>query len=146
MSGPSLQERQDAIAAASRFMITDAVRAEVTVMPSLVCCTPAPGAILPTTPSDRLLGFICLIMFFAGLVLACQEVVRWWKARMERFESPPLPTLITYELDSNKRWRPTKVLWFRLQRTIPERFQSAVQEDRPTAALVQDSVQEKRPA
>lgn len=123
-------------------MIADAVRAEVTVMPSLVCFTPA-SEILPIKPSDRLLGLICLIMFVAGVVLACQEVVRWWKTRMERTESPPLPRLITYELDSNKRWRPTRVLWFRLDRTTLERLQPAMQEDRPTAGLVQDSVQEK---
>lgn len=117
-----------------------------TVMPSLVCFTLASEVILPTTPGDRLLGLICLIMFFAGMVLSCQEVVKWWKARMDRSESPPLPRLITYELDSGKRWRPTKVLWFRLESTTPERFESSIQEDRPAAVSVQDSVQEKRTA
>lgn len=58
--------------------------------------------------------------------LACQQVVRWWKARMERLELPPLPRLISYELDSNKRWRSTQVLWFRLRETqaAPKRLQS----------------------
>ena len=115
-------------------------------MPSLVI--PASVTILSTKSSDRLLGFICSIMFLGGVALTCQEVVRWWRARMERFESPPLPRLFTYVLDSRKRWRPTQVLWFRLPETdaIPKRFQSSVQQDRPTAASVQDSVQENRAA
>lgn len=114
-------------------------------MPSLVYVPSASATILSTNSSDRLLGFICSIMFFAGLVLVCQEVVRWWKARMERFEMPPLPRLITYELDSGKRWRPTQVLWFRLLETdIPESFQSSVQEGTTTSASLQDSVQEDR--
>lgn len=115
-------------------------------MPSLVI--PASETILSTNSSDRLLGFICSIMFLAGVALTCQEVVRWWRARMERFESPPLPRLITCELDSRRRWRPTQVLCFRLPETdaIPERSQSSVQQDRLTAASVQDSVQENRSA
>ena len=42
----------------------------------------------PTTSSDRLLGLICLLMFFAGIWLACPEVVKWWKARMGRLFAP----------------------------------------------------------
>ena len=49
----------------------------------------------PTTSSDRLLGLICLLMFFAGIGLAYPEVVRRWKARMERFFAPLLRRLIT---------------------------------------------------
>jgi hypothetical protein len=79
-------------------------------------------------------------MFFAGVALACREVVGWWKARMDRFERPPLPKLITYEITSDRHWLPTKVLWFRLPhiRAIPERSQFSVQEDRPTEVSVQE--------
>ena len=45
---------------------------------------------LGSNPTDSLLGLIVLIMFFAGTALAYSEVVRWWKARMERYEPPPL--------------------------------------------------------
>lgn len=92
-------------------------------MLSLVCFIPACETILSTKSSDRLLGLICSIMFLAGVALACQEAVRWWRARLERFQSPPLPRLITYELDSGRRWRPTQLLWFRLPEThaIPKR-------------------------
>jgi hypothetical protein len=58
-----------------------------------------------------------LLMFFIGMGLACHVVVNWWNARMERLILPPLRRLIKYELDSDKRWQPTKVLWFRLSRT-----------------------------
>jgi hypothetical protein len=74
-------------------------------------------AILPINPRDRFLGLICLMMFIAGICLACHEVVKWWKKRIERFESPPLPGLISYELDSNRRWRPTMVMGVRLSQT-----------------------------
>jgi hypothetical protein len=86
------------------------------VIRSLVCFIAASveTTILPSDPTDRRLGLIVLITFFAGLVLACREVVGWWKARMERFERPPLPKLITYEFNSDRHWLPTKVLWFRL--------------------------------
>jgi len=36
---------------------------------------------LLSNPTDRLVGLIALMMFFAGIVLACREVVRWRKAR-----------------------------------------------------------------
>jgi hypothetical protein len=88
------------------------------VIRSLVCfifiAASVETTILPSDPTDRRLGLIVLITFFAGLVLACREVVGWWKARMERFERPPLPKLITYEFNSDRHWLPTKVLWFRL--------------------------------
>jgi hypothetical protein len=113
-----------------------------TVIRSLVCLITASieTTILPSDPTDRRLGLIVLIMFFAGVALACREVVGWWKARMDRFERPPLPKLITYEIDSDRHWLPTKVLWFRLPhiRAIPERSQFSVQEDRPTEVSVQE--------
>lgn len=109
---------------------------------SLVCLITASieTTIPPSDPTDRRLGLIVLIMFFAGVALACREVVGWWKARMDRFERPPLPKLITYEIDSDRHWLPTKVLWFRLpqMRAIPERSQFSVQEDRPTEVSVQE--------
>jgi hypothetical protein len=112
------------------------------VIRSLVCLTTASieTTILPSNPTDRRLGLIVLIMFFAGVALACREVVGWWKARMDRFERPPLPKLITYEITSDRHWLPTKVLWFRLRhiRAIPERSQFSVQEDRPTGVSVQE--------
>ena len=74
----------------------------------------AKSTILPNNPADRYLGFIVLIMFFAGIALACVEVVSWWKARMGRFERPPLSRVIRYEVSSDRRWHPTGVLWFRL--------------------------------
>ena len=81
----------------------------------LVCfVSPAVQAkIPPSNLTDRLLGLIVLIMFFAGIVLALSELVRWWKAQMERFERPPLSKVISYELHSDRRWHPTGVLWFR---------------------------------
>ena len=113
---------------------------------SLVCFIAASieTTILPSDPTDRRLGLIVLIMFFAGAALACREVVGWWKARMERFERPPLPKLITYEFDSDRRWLPTKVLWFRLPHihAIPERSHSSVRDDRPDRPT-EVSVQEK---
>lgn len=108
-------------------------------MPSLVYLSPASEVILSSNRSDRLLLLVCLIMFFAGVVLACQEMVRWWKARMERLQSPPLPGLITYELDAHKRWRPTKVLGLPLHGAIPNRLQSSVQADRSTEASIQEN-------
>ena len=141
-----LQDRQDGIAADSSFMLVvhgSSLR-EVTkaVIRSLVCLITASieTTILPSDPTDRRLGLIVLIMFFAGLALACREVVGWWKARMDRFERPPLPKLITYEIASDRHWLPTKVLWFRLPqiRPIPERSQFSVQEDRPTEVSVQE--------
>ena len=84
----------------------------------LVCIIPFTVEQIPsTTRSERLLGLICLLMFFIGMGLACHVVVNWWNARMERLILPPLRRLIKYELDSDKRWQPTKVLWFRLSRT-----------------------------
>ena len=111
-------------------------------MRSLVCLVPASGTFLTINSGDRLLGLICLMMFVAGAALACQEMVRWWKARMEQLQSPPLAGLITYQLGADKRWRPTKVLWFSLHGTAPDRFQSSVHADRPA----EDSVQENRAA
>ena len=112
------------------------------VIRSLVCliATSIETTTLPSDPTDRRLGLIVLIMFFAGVALAYRELVGWWKARMERFERPPLPKLITYEIDSDRHWLPTKVLWFRLPhiRAIPERSQFSVQEDRPTEVFVQE--------
>ena len=67
----------------------------------------------PGYPHDRLLGLIVLIMFFAGIALAFSEVVRWWKAQMERYERPPLSKVISYEVHSDRRWHATGVLWFR---------------------------------
>lgn len=81
----------------------------------LVCLIAASTktTILPTNPTDRYLGLIVLVMFFAGIALACGEVVRWWKAQMERYERPPLSKVISYEVHSDRRWYPTGVLWFR---------------------------------
>ena len=58
----------------------------------LVCLIAASlkTTILDSNPTDRVLGLIVLAMFFVGIALACSEVVRWWKARMERYERPPL--------------------------------------------------------
>jgi len=39
---------------------------------------------LLNNPTDNYLGLIVLVMFFAGIVLAYREVVRWWKARIEK--------------------------------------------------------------
>ena len=47
----------------------------------------------PTTSGDLLVGLICLLMFLAGIGLAYHEVVRRWKARMERFFAPLLRSL-----------------------------------------------------
>jgi len=69
---------------------------------------------LPGNPTDRYLGFIVSIMFLAGIALACSEVVRWWKARMERYERPPFSKVISYEVHADRRWYPTGVLSFRL--------------------------------
>src|SRR5262249_14190240 len=58
----------------------------------------------------------------------CRHAVRWWKARMERCELPPLSKVITYVRESDRRWRPTGVLWFRLphiRERIPEWLQSS---------------------
>lgn len=145
-----LQDRQDGIAADSRFMLANhgSPLREVTkaVILSLVCLIAASieTTILPRDPNDRLLGLIVLIMFFVGVALACREVAGWWKARMERFERPPLPKLITYEFNSDRHWLPTKVLWFRLPhiRAIPERSHSSVRDDRPDRPT-EVSVQEK---
>jgi len=142
-----LQDRQDGIAADSSFMLvvhrSSLREVTKTVIRSLVCLIAASieTTILPSDPTDRRLGLIVLIMFFAGVALACREVLGWWKARMDRFERPPLPKLITYEIDSDRRWLPTRVLWFRLPhiRAIPERSQFSVQEDRPTEVSVQEN-------
>ena len=58
---------------------------------SLVCliAASAKSTTLPSNPTDRLIGLIVLSMFFGGIALACSEVVRSWKARMERYERPP---------------------------------------------------------
>ena len=90
--------------------------------------------VLSNTPTERLVGLICLIMFVVGSWLAGHEVVRWWKVRMAKFESPPLASLITYERDSDKRWRPTKVLWFPLAQTssFPRELKPRVADHRPT--------------
>jgi hypothetical protein len=141
-----LQDRPDGIAADSSFMLVvhrlSLREVTKTVIRSLVCLITASieTTILPSEPTDRRLGLIVLIMFFAGVALACREVVGWWKARMDRFERPPLPKLITYEIDSDRHWLPTKVLWFRLPhiRAIPERSQFSVQEDRPTEVSVEE--------
>ena len=81
----------------------------------LVCLTAASvrTTILSSNPTDTLIELIVLIMFFVGMALAYSEVVRWWKARMERYERPPLSKVISYEVDSDRRWHPTGVLWFR---------------------------------
>lgn len=87
----------------------------------LVCLFAASiTTILPTNPTDRLLGLIVLIMFFVGIALACSEVVAWCKEQMERYERPPLSRVISYEVHSDRRWYPTRVLWFRLRAKEPE--------------------------
>jgi len=107
-------------------------------MAIVICLLPAVEIILPSKPSERLLAIVCVIMFFAGVALACQEVGRWWKARMKQYKSPPLPNLINYELDADERWRPIGVLWFRLQRGVPERSQSSERAAEPTEIAVQE--------
>jgi hypothetical protein len=67
-------------------------------------------AILPRNPRERHLVLALLIMFLAGTVIACAEVVRWWKGRMEQFEPPPLANLITYVPGPDRRWHVTEVL------------------------------------
>jgi hypothetical protein len=95
--------------------------------------------VLPSNPADRGLLVILVIMFLAGVVLACSEVVKWWKARMTQYRPPPLAGLITYVRDLDRSWRATHVLWFPLPtlRSIPERLQPSVQnvqEDQPEKA------------
>ena len=96
-------------------------------MPGPLVCVFAITTILPSNPTDRRLGLIALIMFFAGIALACSEVVRWWKARMDRYERPPLSKVISYEVHSDRRWYATRVLWFRL----PKKPRNAASNDVP---------------
>jgi hypothetical protein len=92
-------------------------------------------AVLPSDPTERRLLPILLMMFVAGLVLACTEVVNWWKARMTQFPPPPLAKLITYVREADGHWHTTHVLWFPVQHphALPEPLKppvQGVQEDR----------------
>jgi len=98
-------------------------------------------AILPSGPTERRLTLILLIMFIAGTAMSYWEVVRWWKARMEQYEPPPLANLISYIPGPKRRWRATQVLWFPLGRlrAIRGRLQPSVRridddDDRPEKA------------
>jgi len=68
-------------------------------------------------------------MFVAGLGLACNSVVNWWKARMTQYRPPPLAKLITYVREADGRWHKTQVLWFPVQQSHapPEPLKPAVQ-------------------
>ena len=68
-------------------------------------------------------------MFLVGTAMACSEAVKWWKARMEQYEPPPLANLITYIPGPKRRWHATQVLWFPLShlRAIRERLLPSVQ-------------------
>lgn len=84
-------------------------------------------------------ALILLIMFQAGVALTCNEVAKWWRARMAQFRPPPLSSLITYVLDPDKHWRATHMLGFPLSHdsVIPEPLQQPVQiveEDPPKKA------------
>jgi hypothetical protein len=92
-----------------------------------------------SSPTERYLALIVLIMFLGGVALAYSEVVKWWNARMEQCLPPPFANLITYIRESGTRWRATQVLWFPLPhlRPIPRQLQSSaqsVEEDRPKNA------------
>jgi len=51
--------------------------------------------ILPSDPTERHLAMILLIMFLVGTAMACVEVARWWKRRIEQFGQPPLADLFS---------------------------------------------------
>ena len=96
-------------------------------------------AILPSDPIERRLLPILLMMFVAGVALACNEVVKWWKARMTQYRPPPLASLITYVREADGRWLVTQVLWLPVQhpRAFPQPLKApvqSVQEDRPKKA------------
>ena len=79
-------------------------------------------------------------MFLAGTAMASAEVVKWWKARMEQYEPPPLANLISYVPGPERRWRATQMLWFPLARLRAVRgplqpsVQSIDDDDRPSNA------------
>jgi hypothetical protein len=77
-----------------------------------------------SSPSDRPLALVLLIMFLAGAALAGTEVAKWWKKRMELYRPPPLANLINYDVGPERRWRATQVLWFPLSRLQLLRGQS----------------------
>ena len=87
------------------------------------------SGIPPSSPTEQLLTLIVVIMFLAGIALACSEVVTWWKARMEQLQPPPLANLITYVRDSDRRWHATQVLGFPLThlRANPGSLQPRIQ-------------------
>jgi hypothetical protein len=77
-------------------------------------CTQMMLAILPRDPTERRVLLILILMFVAGVALACGEVVRWWKARLAHYGPPPLAKLITFVRDPDRGWRATHVLWLPL--------------------------------
>jgi hypothetical protein len=84
-------------------------------------------------------ALILLFMFLVGVVMAYGEIAKWWKARMEQLRPPPLPNLITYTRDSERRWQATHVFGVPLSHlhAIPERVRYPVQvikEDRSKKA------------
>jgi hypothetical protein len=72
---------------------------------------------------------ILLIMFLVGVALTCNEIAKWWEARMMQLRPPPLFNLITYVRAPDQRWHATHVLGFALPdlRAIPERLHHPVQ-------------------
>lgn len=83
---------------------------------------------------------ILSIMFLLGTAMACRELVKWWKARMEQYEPPPLANLITYVPGPERRWRAAEVLRFLVAEKIRsirgrfEHFFQSIDKDRPTKA------------
>lgn len=84
---------------------------------------------LPSKPAERHLALALLVMFLVGTAMACWEVVKWWKGRMEQYEPPPLASLINYVPGPERRWRATQVLCFPFShiRAIRERLLHPVQ-------------------
>ena len=98
----------------------------------------APISERASSPTERYLALIFLIMFLGGVAMAYGEAVKWWNARMEQYAPPPFASLITYIRESD-RWRATQVLWFPLLRlrVIPGQLKPSaqgVEEDRPRKA------------
>jgi hypothetical protein len=101
-------------------------------------------SILPNNPTERHLAMLLLVMFLAGTALACMEVVKWWKRRLEQYGPPPFANLITYISGPDRRWQATAVLTFPLAerlRSIRGRFQhltpcieASIEDDRPKKA------------
>lgn len=84
-------------------------------------------------------ALILLFMFLAGVVMTYSEIAKWWEKRMMQLRPPPLPNVITYMRDSERRWHATHVLGVPLSHlhSIPQRARHNVhilEKDRPTKA------------